>query len=1463
MKKSKIFQMLSIILCMSMIFQCITPAFSKNVKAESVGIKKQSRKNPGVTRDTVLVLDNSGSMSGKPLQKMKEAALKFCEGILNSDGDNRIAVVKFDSKGEKICDFTANYDSLKSKINSLNASGGTNTTEGMELAYKMIKESHAQTKNLVLMTDGQVESGKISYNGPYNSGSNYGYANALYHSVKAMHQDCNVYTMGFFHSVSASAKPFLVQVLTDIQNAGYYEIEDVEDLEFIFGAVADDISKTSEEKEEYVRLHKEFLAGQDYPNYLQHWDAANDMLKSYGKLFKNYLSWKAATLNISDNPYDIILSDLILSEDCAQSQVNNLDAYIGDNLYQISDSLLSLIDSDGSLDTDTRNAIQKLIEKDDMSDKKTFEILSNMLDTKVSQDKLNKFFNAYADMGIVKSFFDRGKDITNTVIDLVNYAAVLKACTQTSKEFRQVLMLTSYTSGDTLMQASIQEYCSMDNMQDVSKKLRDKILSETGKQAYGIGKDIYEESLLNGVKKFLLNNMDLSKAGQKVASNVTSFIEGCKIGHTVGKGFCNLFFNSDDTADTFLVAYASAKLTSELKYALESCAYNFQKKGDYDSAKLFCQAFSLYAQGQIEVVDKTLEYLGAQQDALMSKREEYVSQMYCWLVYKVQWKGISCHDPDIIPEEYKKCRKNYITIACPTDVQILDAKGNVVVKIENGVVQNAKKEIAAIVSNGVKHILLPDNGKYHVKITSVGNGSMQYAICKFQENNKMQDGILCKNIKLSSGKVFEGDISTSKSSKENAVLMSSGQKIKCESTELEGDIIKTVKLNKKKLDLYKGKTYTLKTTIVPLSLNKEKLTWKSSKPAIASVSSKGVVTGKKKGKTTVTVTAAGGAVAKCEINVKEIRSKKVSLSKSKVSLYQGRNTSIKAKMNPRNSTDTLKWTSSNKKILDVSSKGVITGKKAGTAYVKVTTSSGKKAKCKVTVKKISSKKVKLNKSSIQLKWGKTYTLKPTVTPKQAIGTLKWTSSNKKIATVSSKGVIKGVSAGTTTITVTASNKKKAKCKVKVIDERIKKLEIKQKSVTMNPGETQKLDISKSPSNAKEKVSWKSSDSSIASVSSAGSVSAKKTGHAVITAYSSSGKKSNCSIEVVRPAESLQMQEKVTLISGMEYALDTFLFPIDTMDQSVIYTTDNSKVAIVSGNGVIRAKQTGTAKITAKSANGKKAVCEVTVIEGDIFPEKIVLNKSEETFDVGKTVKLTAEVLPDNAMDKNIIWSSSNQSIATVENGVVTGVKEGKCTITAKTNNGCSASCQITVENLKLNYSNVTLYGTKPTRVSVFTSGNNKDVETKVGESSRALTNIEWDYSNMQDIQLKAYYHGKELSPDLVEWSSKYKYAYGCLDSSSGMVYGGSKGSGFVTMSLKPIERDQEITAKLKSNPAMSATVKIKYVYDAKAQLKIQDPGIASVDENGMVYGKKVGTTELIIKENLSGKTDSVVVKVTQ
>lgn len=1231
------------------------------------------------SRDTVLVLDGSASMSGVPMREMKEAALRFCEDVLKSENPGRIAIVKFEYRATKACDFTNDFSVLSSVISSFSASGGTNTTEGMELAYQLICESNAEIKNLVLMTDGEAESGKASDNGPYVSGPHYKYANALYNAVIPMHQKCNVYTMGFFHSLSTSSKEFLARVLIDIQNAGYYEVEDSDDLSFIFGEVADTISEENKEKEEkFIQVHKEFLDNEDYYTMLNGWDAANQMLTKYGKLFQNYLGWQLVTLNISDNPYDIVLADLVLSEDVANSQMKALDLHINNDLSQIINSFITLIDSDGSLDADTKSAIRKLIETSDMTDKTTFNLLNQRLTTLVSEDTLNKFFNLYADAQIVGKFMNRTQGMVNTVIELIKYSAVVQAFAETTDEFRQVLIAAAYTSGDTLMSASIIKYCSILTEQDASELIANRVLAEGTNQLWGLGKDLFGDTIKGGVQNLLLENLNLSAAGSAVASNVMAFIKGCEIGYDVGKSFCNMFFNSDDTANTFIIAYATAKLTVELKGALESCDHLFYQKGDYSSAKLFCEAFSLYSKAQIATVDSLITYLGAQQSAFLSNKEDYVSEMYRWLLFKVEWQGISCHEPNKIPDIYTGSRKKYITIACPTDVQILDANGNAMITIVNGTIVNTAEGVVAAVSNNVKHILLPSEQEYRVKITSTDNGNMHYGISSFQ-NDKLEEGVICHDIPLKHGTVFEGDISENQTTIEDAQLISDGKIINCETIELEADIVKKIEFNQKNQMIYKGKNKSLKISVIPSLVDITGIVWKSSNPSVATVSSKGVVKGLKKGKTVITATSESGAKAICSVTVKEIPGSKVKLSKSQISMYQGASYTLKASMTPKNTTDTLKWKSSNKKIVTVSSKGVITGVKKGTAYVYAQMSGGKKAACRVTVKGISSKTVKLKKSSIKLEQGKTYALKATVTPGKAIGTLKWTTSNKNIATVSAKGVVKGIAAGNATIIATATSGKKSKCKVQVVDYRVKKLALNEEFCSMDVGAEKQLVLSVLPTNAKESVKWKSSDPTIVSVDQSGKIKARNVGKVTIT-VSSSIAKTSCAVEVVQQVESVKLKQNVTLVTGMRYKLKTTVLPINATDQSISYSTDNQKVAIVSGNGVVKAKSPGNAVITARSKNGKTDTCSITVENETILPKSIILSAESIIVDVGKSASLAATISPEDADDKTILWSSSDTGIATVNNGAVTGKKVGKAVITASTVNGKTASCEVNVRD---------------------------------------------------------------------------------------------------------------------------------------------------------------------------------------
>ena len=190
----------------------------------------------------------------------------------------------------------------------------------------------------------------------------------------------------------------------------------------------------------------------------------------------------------------------------------------------------------------------------------------------------------------------------------------------------------------------------------------------------------------------------------------------------------------------------------------------------------------------------------------------------------------------------------------------------------------------------------------------------------------------------------------------------------------------------------------------------DEIIWTSSNEKVAVVSAKGVVTAKAKGTAVITATC-GEYTASCTVTVK---SPAVSLNKTKATLYTKGSNKITLKASLKDLTGNVVYTSSNAKVAAVNkTTSVVTAKAKGTAVI-TATCGDYTATCTVTVK---TPTLKLAKTSASIKVGKKTTIKATATP---TGTVKYTSSNKKIATVSSKGVVTGKKKGTAKITVTCN-----------------------------------------------------------------------------------------------------------------------------------------------------------------------------------------------------------------------------------------------------------------------------------------------------------------------------------------------------------------------------------------------------------------------------------------------------------
>ena len=231
--------------------------------------------------------------------------------------------------------------------------------------------------------------------------------------------------------------------------------------------------------------------------------------------------------------------------------------------------------------------------------------------------------------------------------------------------------------------------------------------------------------------------------------------------------------------------------------------------------------------------------------------------------------------------------------------------------------------------------------------------------------------------------------------------------------------------------IVKGESVKLAATVLPKE-STDIITWTSSNPKAAQVSQDGTVKAIEAGTAKITAQTAGGKKAVCTVNVlrKKITASKVKLNKTKAEIKAGSVLQLTASMTPSKSSDTLKWSSSNKKIAEVDANGVVTAKKPGKVKITVKTSKNKKAVCQIQVT-LDAQSVKLNKTALTLKTGASFRLKAIQTPKNATGALKWTSSAKKIASVDKKGKVKALKKGRAIITVKTKNGKQAKCKVTV------------------------------------------------------------------------------------------------------------------------------------------------------------------------------------------------------------------------------------------------------------------------------------------------------------------------------------------------------------------------------------------------------------------------------------------------
>lgn len=427
---------------------------------------------------------------------------------------------------------------------------------------------------------------------------------------------------------------------------------------------------------------------------------------------------------------------------------------------------------------------------------------------------------------------------------------------------------------------------------------------------------------------------------------------------------------------------------------------------------------------------------------------------------------------------------------------------------------------------------------------------------------------------------------------------------------------------------------------------------------------------------------------------KTVALKSISLNKKNLSLTEGNKSTLTVNYNPKNTTVSkdVSWTSSNTKVATVKN-GTVLAKGAGTATITAMVN-GKKATCAVTVKKkeIPLQSISLNNTSLKLEKGQTDTLKVTYSPSNTTDNkdITWTSSDETIATVKN-GVVTAVSDGTATITA-AVGKRSASCKIKVYTPvPLESITLSEQNlnwdITLQDETTLIVTYNPVYTTDDKKVTWSSSDENVVRVTGTGEdqetalVVAEGPGTATITAKVGN-KKAECKVNFTASLNKWTLNEhNLELDKGETKQLTITFIPDYTTDpKDTTWSSSDESVATVDENGVVTAISEGKATITAINANGTMDECKVTVSIPRVPAESLSLTSSSEKdfaiINVEQQDTLLATYGPENTTDR-LSWSSSDESIATVQDGVVTGISSGECVITAQIGE-LTAECNICV-----------------------------------------------------------------------------------------------------------------------------------------------------------------------------------------
>ena len=515
-------------------------------------------------------------------------------------------------------------------------------------------------------------------------------------------------------------------------------------------------------------------------------------------------------------------------------------------------------------------------------------------------------------------------------------------------------------------------------------------------------------------------------------------------------------------------------------------------------------------------------------------------------------------------------------------------------------------------------------------------------------------------------------------------------------------------LSPQSLDLVAGDEADLQAHLSPEG-TEVVVRWDSTDPDVVSVDANGHVRATGAGDAyIIAATEYDAQQAFCEVHVRK-RIQAVAVSAASLEVNRGKTVQMTATVVPADAADyTVTWSSDDPSIAAVNERtGVVTGKAKGTVSITATVVNGSQTETGSALVKVLQPvtSISVSPEKMELFEGDSFDLSSltVIVPEEAdIKTVTYKSKSGLVEVRDGKVV--ALTPGTDVLEIYPVNGDPqtlhAECSI-TVKSRVTGIKVTPRTLTLTVGDSDKLSATVVPDDASNKrVTWSSSNESVATVDAEGNVKALKAGSAIIAATSEEdeSKRGTCAVTVLQVESVTLNASTISLEEEKTFQLTATVKPDGLSDKSVEWSSSNPAVASVSAEGLVTARTVGTATITAtsKAYPQKTATCSVSVSPKYIAVTGVVLNQTRLSLTAEDTYSLVATVSPSNATDPVLEWTSSNSGVATVDaSGHVTAVAAGTATITAKSKADPTktAVCSVTVAAKVIHVTGVTLPAT--------------------------------------------------------------------------------------------------------------------------------------------------------------------------